>query len=37
MNSVMAAIAKRAAELEAAIERIRVETWKPGQTLSKLY
>jgi hypothetical protein len=26
----------REAELEAAIEAIRVETWKPGQTLPKL-
>ncbi len=26
----------REAELEAAIEAIRVETWKPGQTLAKL-
>jgi hypothetical protein len=26
----------REAELEAAIEKIRVESWKPGQTLAKL-
>jgi hypothetical protein len=27
---------ERVAELEAAIEAIRVETWKTGQTLPKL-
>jgi hypothetical protein len=26
----------REAELEGAIEKIRIETWKPGQTLPKL-
>ncbi|HKU28634.1 MAG TPA: hypothetical protein VJQ54_24400 [Candidatus Sulfotelmatobacter sp.] len=26
----------REAELEAAIEKIKAETWKPGQTLPKL-
>jgi hypothetical protein len=29
-------IAQQLAELERAIEKIRDETWKPGQTLPKL-